>query len=186
MSLTPYVRPHYILPMSVPIRVRLIPYISRSCVSHSVSISVYVSPLCAPLILWPTRCVPLGVFNWVSYLKCVPLRMCSTLCVSHSLGVPLRVYSTLCVSHSVYSTLYVSHSSPYVFHSVSVPLCVSHSMCVSLCVYPTHVCSAPDVYHSSFHSEFVSNFLCKLQEANTTRRLKWRKKVGQKLNPLIA
>lgn len=130
MSLTPYVRPHYVLPMSVPIRVRLVPYISRSCVSHSVSISVCVSPMCAPLILWPTQCVPLGVFNWVSYLKCVPLRVCSTPCVSHSVCVPLCKCSIMCVPLHVCPTLRVSH--PCMFRATCVPLLVPFGVCVQL------------------------------------------------------
>lgn len=234
--------PYLFSSMCVPLPVRPTPCISRSCVSHFIS----VSPLCipsrvshhvgVPLRVHPIPCASQSVYfplmclslracpNYVSHLVYVPLGLCvPTICpisrMSHSvcvspLGVPSRVYPTRyvshslgvcptrcvfypmcvllgipgsCVSHSVYlSPIACTHCvSHLVFILMRVcPICVS-TPCVfySVCV-PLRVCSALRVSYSSFHSVFVFNSLCRLQEANATRRLRWRKEVGQKLKTL--
>lgn len=146
--------PYLFNSMCVPLPVRPTPCISRSCVSHFIS----VSPLCVPsrvshhvgvpLRVHPIQCASQSVYfplmclslracpNYVSHLVYVPLGLCvPTICpisrMSHSvcvspLGVPSRVYPTRCLSHSV-----------------CAPLGVYSTRCVSYSVFPAHVSLTP-------------------------------------------
>lgn len=90
-------------------------YVCPLYVSHPVSHSVCMSPVCifsfrVSHFVYLTLCVAHSV--------CDSLRVCATPRVSHSVCVPLRMYPTPCISHYMCIRLCVSHS-------VYVPLTVS-------------------------------------------------------------
>lgn len=179
--------PYLFSSMCVPLPVRPTPCISRSCVSHFIS----VSPLCVPsrvshhvgvpLRVHPIPCASQSVYfplmclslracpNYVSHLVYVPLGLCvPTICpisrMSHSvcvspLGVPSRVYPTRCLSHSVCVPL-----TRCVPHSVCIlpdvcPTRYSRLMCLSLRVFVPH-CVYPLRVPSRVYPNACMSHLC--------------------------